>query len=43
MMYLLIEEFVRAYPFAYNRNDLASEPPSAEVLDFVARLREEPE
>ena len=40
---VLIEEFVRAYPLAYNRNDLASEPPSAEVLDFVAKLREEHE
>ena len=40
---VLIEEFVKSYPSAHNRNDLASEPPSAEVLDFVARFREEPE
>ena len=38
---VLIEEFVRTYPLAHNRNDLASEPPSAAVLDFVAKLREE--
>ena len=40
---VLIKEFVKSYPSAHSRNDLASEPPSAEVLDFVARLREEPE
>ena len=40
---VLIEEFAKSYPSAHNRNDLASEPPSAEVQDFVARLREEPE
>ena len=40
---VLIEEFVKSYLSAHNRKDLASEPPSAEVLDFVARLREEPE
>ena len=36
---VLIEEFVKSYPSAHNRNDLASEPPSAEVLDFAAVMR----
>ena len=39
----LVEEFKNSYPDAYDRNKLDGEPPSAAVLNFMARLREEPE
>ena len=40
---VLVEEFKNSYPDAYDRNKLDGEPPSAAVLNFMARLREEPE
>ena len=39
---VLIEEFRRVFPDAHDQNDLKSRPPSASVLDFKARLRDEP-
>ena len=40
---VLVEEFKNSYPGAYDRNKLEGDPPSAAVLNFMARLREEPE
>ena len=37
---VLMEEFRQAFPEAHDRNDLKSKPPSASMLDFMARLRE---
>ena len=39
----LISEFRRQFPGAYDRSRFSSVPPSARVLGFLARLREEPE
>ena len=40
---ILVEEFRRSYPEAYDRNDFNAIPPAPLELDFMARLREEPE
>ena len=40
---VLVEEFRKAYPGAYDRNDFNVTPPALAVLNFMARLREEPE
>ena len=41
--FILIEEFRRTFPDVCDRNDLNSKPPSSTILNFMARLREEPE
>ena len=40
---VLFEEIRRVFPDAHDRNDLKSSPPSDSMLDFMARLREEPD
>ena len=40
---VLVEEFKKSYPAAYDRNKHDGDPPSALILNFMARLREEPE
>ena len=36
------EEFRQAYPAAFDCDNLDGEPPSSEVLDYLARFRMEP-
>ena len=40
---VLIDEYRRQFSDAYDRDDLQSKPPSAAVLNYMARLREEAE
>ena len=40
---VLIQELRRAFQDAYDRNDSDGQTPSSSILDFVTRLREEPE
>ena len=40
---VLIEEFRKLYPAAHDRNQSYVAPPGPEILNFLARLREEPE
>ena len=40
---VLVEEFRKMYPDAYDRTQRYSVPPEPEILSFLARLREEPE
>ena len=39
----IIREFRQQFPGAFDREASASEPPSSRVLNYLARLREEPE
>ena len=40
---VLIEEFRSSFPTAHDRTNQLGPPPDARILDYVARLREEPE
>ena len=40
---VLVEEFRKMYPDAYDRTRRYSVPPEPEILSFLAKLREEPE
>ena len=40
---VLVEEFRKAYPDACDRNEFNATPLAPAVLNFMARLREEPE
>ena len=37
---VIIEAFQRRFPFSYDRSNLSQHPPSSEVLEYRARLRE---
>ena len=40
---ILIEEFKKSFPGAFDRYRDDGVPPSSRILSFMARLREEPE
>ena len=40
---MIIQEFRRAHPGAFDRDDADGEPPTSAVLNYLARLRMEPE
>ena len=40
---ILIDEFKRKFPKAFDRADLGSKPPSTKTMSFLAELRREPE
>ena len=40
---VLVEEFRRAYPTAFDRTDFHATSPGPQILSFMAKLRDEPE
>ena len=40
---LLVEEFRKLHPHAYDRSNFYATPPASSVLSFMLRLPEEPE